>query len=330
MIEKTINIENILKLKLHISLETLFDINSRFANISIDNFEFNNNCDFEIFYNQYYDDIEQIIKNIPQGNTMYPFRNSLYNVSESKNNIFAYAPEQKYACEHVIIRENNKISIFCKGDSNSKVLIRVITELMIRKLLERKFFPLHASSIMVDDKAELFFGNKNSGKSTALFSNVVLNNAYPIANDITFLGRENGIWTAFGIPYDVTFDETLFSQIGLKKNITNNRKGGYGSDKIRYSISEFADVFNIDWVWKAPISVINKVSLCKERNFVETSINPKLALYYLELYGKDKNFSFDDFLKVNNLFPIFDYERLSKEVEFNKMEGNILKYQLRR
>ena len=70
MIEKTINIEDILKLKLHISLETLFDINSRFANISIDNFEFNNNFDFEIFYNQYYDDIEQIIKNIPQGNTM--------------------------------------------------------------------------------------------------------------------------------------------------------------------------------------------------------------------------------------------------------------------
>ena len=62
MIEKTINIEDILKLKLHISLETLFDINSRFANISIDNFEFNNNFDFEIFYNQYYDDIEQIIK----------------------------------------------------------------------------------------------------------------------------------------------------------------------------------------------------------------------------------------------------------------------------
>lgn len=324
MITDTINIGDLLKIKINAPQETFIDISKRFTNIKKSDYTY----DFEIFYKNF-----ENIKEIKLGTVMKPFRNALYIVNQKNEKIIAYSPKQQYSCENIIVRENEKINIFCKEDNNSKILVRLITELLIRKLLERRFFPLHASCIMKDNKAVLFLGKKDSGKSTALFTHVLLDNACPISNDITFVGKENGKWQAFGLPYDITFDETLFYQLEDKKinfeNIIKERK--YGSDKVRFEITEFNNAFNTNWVWHAPISIINIVNLNRENIFSEFANIPfKDAIMNLYKYGKDKNFSFDDYLRINNLYPSFEYEILSKEIPFNKLEGNILKHYLRR
>lgn len=318
-----INIGDLISLKIYAPSETLIDISKRFANIKKSDY-----YDFEIHYRNFVDFSE-----IREGTKILPFRNAMYIVNQIDEKVIAYSPKQEYSCENLVIREKNKIDILCRDDHDSKILIRLITELLIRKLLEKKFFPIHASCIMKDDEAILFFGGKNSGKSTALFTHVFLNDAYPISNDITFVGKENGKWLAFGLPYDITIDKDIFYQLeSIKINVDTFIKiPKYESSKIRFDVSEFSDTFRTSWVWHAPISTINFVNLNKENVFSEVSnISFEDSILELDKYGKDKNFSFGDYLKLNNLYPTFEYENLSKEVHFNKLEGNILKHYLRR
>ena len=251
-----INIGDLINLKIHIPSETLTDISKRFVDVK------KTDCyDFEIHYRNFVN-----LSEINEGTKVLPFRNAMYIVNQIDEKVIAYSPKQNYSCENLVIREKDKIDILCRDDHDSKVLIRLITELLIRKLLEKNFFPIHASCIMKNDGAVLFFGDKNSGKSTALFTHVLLNDAYPISNDITFVGKENGKWQAFGLPYDITFDKDLFYQLKSKKmnleNIIKTPK--YESNKIRFDVSEFSDVFETNWIWHAPISTINFVNLNKE------------------------------------------------------------------
>lgn len=318
-----INICDLINLKIHASQETLMDISKRFVNTKK-----SNNYDFEIYYKN-----NVSVPEMSEGIKIYPFRNAMYIVNQVDDKIISYSPKQKYSCENIIIREKSKINILCRDDNDSKILIRLITELLIRKLLEKKFFPIHASCIMKNNEAILFFGKKNSGKSTALFISVLLDNAYPISNDVTFVGKENDKWYAFGLPYDITFEKDLFHQLKSEKlnfEILNNQSK-YESDKIRFAVSEFVNLFETEWIWRAPISTVNFVNLSKENIFLETlNISFEDILFKLNMYGKDKNFSFGDYLKINNLYPLFEYETFSREVNANKLEGNILKYYLRR
>lgn len=318
-----INIGDLINLKIHAPQETLMDISKRFVNAKKSSY-----YDFEIYYKNFVSFPE-----MSEGIKVYPFRNAMYIVNQVGEKIISYSPRQKYSCENIIIREKNKIDILCRDDYDSKILIRLITELLIRKLLEKKFFPIHASCIMKNDEAILFFGKKNSGKSTALLTSVLLDNAYPISNDITFVGKKNDKWYAFGLPYDITFDKDLLYQLKSEKiNLEIATKiSKYESNKIRFDISEFVNLFETEWVWHAPISTVNFVNLSKENIFLETlNISFKDIMLKLDMYGKDKNFSFGDYLKINNLYPLFKYETFSREVNANKLEGNILKYYLRR
>lgn len=320
----TINIGDLLNIKVYASEKVYDDLLKRFSAVKITECV----CDFEIFYRNF-----QMFQSEKSGILMKPFRNALYLVNEQEDKIIAYSPAQTYSSENIIERINKKITISCQKDNNSKVLIRVITELLIRKLLSKGYFPLHASCVMKDNKAILFLGKKGSGKSTALFANVLLNDAYPISNDITFVGKENGKWQAFGLPYDLTFDSTLFLQIAqeTKKFKNFHEEDKYGSNKIRYDVAEFIADFNTSWVWHAPIAAINIVNLTKESEYtIFSNIKFEDALLNLKRYGKDNNFDFDDYLKINNLYPSFDYELLSQEIPFNKMEGNVLRHYLKR
>ena len=318
-----INIGDLINLKIYAPLETLTDISKRFVSVNEADY-----YDFVIYYRNFVDFSE-----IKEGIKVFPFRNAMYIVNQIDDKVIAYSPKQEYSSENIVIREKNKIDILCRDDRDSKVLIRLITELLIRKLLEKRFFPIHSSCIMKNDEAILFFGDKNSGKSTALFTHVLLDNAYPISNDITFVGKENDKWQAFGLPYDITFDKDLFYQFKSQKiNLeTMIQTSKYESNKIRFDVSEFSDAFETNWIWHAPISTINFVNLSKENNFSKISnISFKDSIIKLDKYGKDKNFSFGDYLKLNNLYPSFEYESLSREVQFNKLEGNILRYYLGR
>ena len=144
-----------------------------------------------------------------------------------------------------------------------------------------------------------------------------------------FVSKKNDKWYAFGLPYDITFDKDLLYQLKSEKiNLEIATKiSKYESNKIRFDISEFVNLFETEWVWHAPISTVNFVNLSKENIFLETlNISFKDIMLKLDMYGKDKNFSFGDYLKINNLYPLFKYETFSREVNANKLEGNILKY----
>lgn len=321
---KIINVGNTITLRVTASNETFEDIKNRFPNE-------NNSCEkyeYDIYYNE-----TDVIEKLELGKEMLPFRNATYIVNNFNNTVVAYSPKQQYSCENLIIRDNNVIKIFYKNDLGSKILIRVITELLIRKLLEKGYFPIHASCVMINNEATLFIGKKNSGKSTALFSNVLFNNAYPISNDITFVGKHKNDWKAVGIPYDITFDASLFNQVKqINEEMFNvNNEKLYDSDKVRFNISEFTKFFKTKWFWEASISIINIVELDKENDFVMLPIvSSAEAVLYLQTYGKDKNFNFDDFMMINNLYPKFNYDELSEEISFNKLKGNILKHYIKR
>ncbi|MEG1010062.1 MAG: hypothetical protein RSF67_09680, partial [Clostridia bacterium] len=194
MITETLLISNILKIKLHALEQDFKNINYCFPNIfEIDDKAF----DYEIFYKKV-DTIPNIYK-IKDGIVTFPFRNSQYVVNRCNDIVIAYAKKQKFSDENAIVRSNKLIEIFAKDDINQKNLIRLIRELIIRKLLEKKYFPLHASCVVTENEAIIYFGKKGSGKSTALFSNVLLTKSVPLSNDITFIGKENNIWKAFGM-----------------------------------------------------------------------------------------------------------------------------------
>ncbi len=323
MIEKCINIGDLLCVKIHATTNNFHDLSKRFLNI-----QFTDYYEFDIYYNE---DTKFSIP--PKGILAKPFRNSSYYVNEINGEIIAYSPAQNYSCENLIIRNKNKINILCKSDCDSKVLIRLVTELIIRKLLEKKYFPIHASCVVKNKEAMLFFGPKNSGKSIALLKHVFLDKSYLMSNDITFVGKEKGQWFAFGLPYDITVDTSFFYQlIGNKKNLIYQKNIlKYGSNKIRFNVSDFVNDFNTMMIWHAPISMVNYVNLSTEKDYSENlNISSMNSIVYLKEYGKDNTFRFDDYLKLNDLHPEFDYETFAKEIQFNKMEGNILKKYLRR
>lgn len=319
MIEKIISIGDLLNIKMCLTQKDYADITRRFTNLKVSTY-----YDFEIHYKRI-----AKLKSMEVGIRKKPFRNAIYLVKKNNDHVLAYSPKQEYSCENLIVRMKNKVEIFHCEDYESKILIRVITELLIRKLLEKGYFPIHASCVMKANKAILFMGPKNSGKSTALLTHVLLNKALPISNDITFVGKEKDKWYAFGLPYDLTFDEEVLMQLkkdAFCKNDSMNISK-YGSEKIRFNVIEFITNFKTKWIWSAPILNVNIVKLSKNKNYTETlNITNELSLKALNYFGKDNNFSFDDYLNINNLFPEFKYEKFSKEVQFNKLEGNIIEY----
>lgn len=326
MITKILNIGNLLTIKLTAPKDVINDIINHFPNtIELVN---TNNYDYMICYTKI-KKISDDYKCINSKNITIPFRNSRYFVYLKNTDIIAYAKKQDYSDEHLIVRNNKNISILTINDSNSKNLIRLIIELKIRKLLEKDYFPIHASCVVKDNKAILYFGEKNSGKSTILLSSVLYDNSFPLSNDITFIGIENGIWNAYGTSYDLTFDEQLLNEF-TNNNIDfsdYNLTKQYASDKIRYAPSDFCYLFNTIWQWSAPIKSINLVNLNPDQDFqMIEKLEPNKSLEYLVKYGQDAKFVFGDLLLINDLEPEYLYERLSKEIDFNEIKGNVLNY----
>ncbi len=317
MENKIYRISDYLSLKINAPIHTIEKIKKRFSLIESDN----DTYDYEINYKD-----TELIEGIYDGSIKVPFRNSNYIVYNDSSRTVAYCPKQKYSCEHLIINNGSKIDTYVHDDRDSKVLIRLITEILIRKLLEKGFFPIHASCVDLDNEGILFLGKKNSGKSVSLFSYVFFDKANPVSNDITFVGIENGKWVCVGIPYDYTFDKSLFEQVNLKLDRFDLGKN-FDSDKLRLSVNDFDEIFNTSWIWKSYLKEVNIVDLSKEEVFkIFNNISRDEAYNYLLNNGKDKNFNFDDYLNINNLYPEYRYDLLVNDYVFNRTTGNIIKY----
>lgn len=257
-----------------------------------------------------------------------PFRNSIYSIKKSGNESISYATKQEFSDHNAIVRKNKDIFLFAPNDPLNFNVIRIIGELTLRKLLEKKYFPIHASCVVKDNNADLYFGPKGSGKSTALLCSVILNNYNPLANDIVFVGKENDCWKVFGTVYDLTFDRFFLQQFKEEefspKLLSHSSQNS--DNKFRFTPKKFCTTFNTKWVLAANLKNIYFCDLNPQAEFVSKIINPSVAINHLEEYGKDFNFTFDDLLSINDLVPNFDYVQLASDIEIRKNVGNILNY----
>ncbi len=75
-------------------------------------------------------------------------------------------------------------------------------------LLRHDGFLLHASAVVVDDRAYLFSANSGTGKSThtALWLKRFGSRAYMLNDDKPALRLENGLWYAYGTPWSGKHD----------------------------------------------------------------------------------------------------------------------------
>ena len=321
MLEEVINIDNILALKIHANTKAFDDINDKFVNITNDS----EKIDYELFYNK-----TSKIKRIEFGTIMHPFRNANYIVNRNNDRVFAYSSNQRYTFEHTITRDDKTINIDYIDDLNSQILKGTIIELLIRKLLEQGYFPVHSSSVVFDDKSTIYIGGKNGGKSASLLYDVLNSNGKPQSNDITFIKKDSDEWVSFGIPYDFTFSDSFLQALNIK-NMDRFKTIKYDSDKIRFNVKEFCNIFNTQWIWKTKISNINIVNLNKENDYCLTrNVNKNDSMLYLKKFGKDRNFNFDDYLMINNIKPNYNYDELVNDFDFNLVEGNIIKKKVRR
>ena len=316
MKSKIIAISPILKVKINYCCNNLDQLDIYFPDTVGDE---KGEIDYEIYY---YDNCETLKSH--GGEMVFPFRNSKYLVSK-ENNISAYAFKQEFTNEHIITRNNNKIIISCKNDYDNKNLIRLIRELMIRKLLEKNYFPIHSASVVnKDGKSLLMVGPRKSGKSTALLYTTAFNDYYPSSNDITFVGEEDNKWISYGIPYDLTFDLSLIDEYIKEYNVTDNQVK-YNSSKFRIQPSSYSKLINKPWTYRGIISQIFFTDLSIENDFKLDRLTDFDSIKrFMSQYGKDENFNFGDYLKINCLAPNYRYDDMH-DLAFSQMKGNVMK-----
>ncbi|MBR2708517.1 MAG: hypothetical protein IKE90_03690 [Bacilli bacterium] len=304
MMFKTYEIPELLVFKILDNEEILSDIKQFYPNLVESNKEPEYCIDRQIVENL--DNYHYLINQKP----LHPFRNCIYynQTLDETHQIVAYAPANDQTIEHAIIRNGKEILIQYKKD-NSKVFTRTVRELIFRKFLEKGYFPLHASATKFNGNIILNFGPKGCGKSTVLFEKIIEEGHQPVSNDITLVGKENNVWNAIGTQYTLSFDSSLF--------------GNDGSSKIRFTPYEFSKVFHTVWSEKGQVNQISYLSLDKNMQYSESALTSEQLFEKLNLYGKDHGFYFDDYLEINNLVPIFDYEALSMDLTAVNEKGNI-------
>ena len=230
----------------------------------------------------------------------------------------SYFSPNRYSEDYFVAINQDKIFII-SNEYDSNMVIRTLNELIVRKLLEKKYFPIHASAIVNLDngKADLFFGNKGSGKSTLFFEKTVNEDYMPLANDICFVGVENDQAMVYSMTFDITFHKSLLANNSNSFNIKY--------DKIRCNPIQFCQFIDKPWIYVAPLGSLNYTSLNLSDDFEIKQISSKNMLELLLKYGKDRDFTFDDVLNINNLHPDYNYENLIKYVPFlNSIKGNIV------
>lgn len=277
------------------------------------------NLDYVIDYNlSQYKVLEELLPFFENQSKKYPFR-SASAISKNINGWrLNYFFANRYSDDYFIANSKDKIYIISeKYDSN--IVIRILNELIVRKLLEKGYFPIHASAIvnLDDGKADLFFGGKGSGKSTIFFEKTAHDSYLPLANDICFVGIENEQAVVYSMTFDITVHKSLF--------MNNNSDFIIKDDKARFTPLQFCKFIDKSWIYKAPLRSLNYTALNLNDNFEVQKISPEIMLDLLLKYGKDRDFVFDDVLNINNLAPVYDYVSLVKYVPFStSVKGNIV------
>ncbi len=277
------------------------------------------NLDYVIDYNlSQYKVLTELLPSFENQCKKYPFRSApaiSKNINGWRLNYFF---ANRYSDDYFIASSKDKIYIISeKYDSN--IVIRILNELIVRKLLEKGYFPIHASAIvdLEDGKADLFFGGKGSGKSTIFFEKTTNDSYLPLANDLCFVGIENDRAVVYSMAFDITVHKSLF--------MDNKSDFIIKDDKIRFTPFQFCKFIGKLWIYKAPLKSLNYTALNLNDDFEVKKVSSKDMFDLLLKYGKDRDFLFDDVLNINNLYPNYDYNTLIQHIQFlTSVKGNIV------
>lgn len=256
---------------------------------------------------------DAIFKRCFAGPHYYCWKDNNYNLS--------YSPPEERGGSHLVIRKGNQFQVsFHEGESPYQI-VGISREILKKEALSKGYMPIHASVISKDNKGYVFFGAKNKGKSTSLFSSVIFNNAKPMSNDFALLKKEDAGWKVIGWPWTVTINQSYFDLIN-RKHINNIQSNG----KIKYYPKDFCEEFNTQWIWKQSLYSLINVDLNSNLRASIEDISPNELEKRLETYGRDVSWRWNDVFGLGDIKPVYDYEHLSKAVKGKLFSGDIIQF----
>lgn len=240
---------------------------------------------------------------------------------QTKDNLdIAYSPKTKLEAEHLIVKKDKCLSVYPFSENISQQLIEISREILVRESLKSGYMPIHASSVIIDDECCVFFGNKNKGKSTSLFSNVIYNKANPVSGDIVFVKKIDDEWVVLGWPWKITIDSSYFQVLNGEKI----EKDKQNAQKLKYFPKEFCEKFDCSWVWQSKIDKLINVNLDpNETESIEELTNEQLLEKLIES-GTEDWWEWNDVLNICPIEPVMDFSELSNDLPGYSYKGNII------
>lgn len=314
------------------------EINIKFLDIA--NIKFIGNKELIEFVKKYYPGLEDnsiksnyIIKlnnrilpkniNIPEnakfsksfaGPRYYSWKDEDYN--------FAYSPPEERGGSHLVIKKGNYFQVSFHEGESPKQIIGVSREILIYETLKQGYMPIHAAVVSKGDMGYAFFGGKNKGKSTSLFSSIIFDGAKPMSSDIGLVKKDTIGWKIIGWPWTVSIDQSYFNIINKKilKNIV------LGESKIKYYPKDFCKEFNTQWLWKQKLAALINVNLNPSLHGELKEISSDELKERLIKYGKEEWWKWNDVFGLGKKQPIYNYDEISKTVKGKILTGDIIPF----
>ena len=235
--------------------------------------------------------------------------------------ICAYSPKEERRGSH-LVRHNGKLfKIYLHENEKEDLICRIGRDIVLSDILKQGYFPIHAGVVSDGNSANVIFGKRGSGKSTALFSAILFGNEIPMSGDIAFVKPEkNGKWSVLGWPLRMSIDDKYFNIIGKNPDEKYEERGKY-----RYVPRDFCEEFNTKWVWNAEIGKLIKADLQIDGKPAMKDVSASEMLQYLTEEGFD-SWHWGDSLGIGIKEPEYLHEKLASEVEGKRLTGDIIQY----
>lgn len=144
-------------------------------------------------------------------------------------------------CEGNYSYLNNMITLY-NINVVEKSIKRIILDIYSRLLekLDIGVF-LHASALKNNNGARVYIGERKSGKTYNMITDIISYNCGYISNDKTFFYKENNYTKIIGIPSSIGIRKSTFLDLNMLDDSMNKYKE---DDKIIMSINDFCKKFN--------------------------------------------------------------------------------------
>ena len=241
------------------------------------------------------------------------FSGQTYFVWKDKQYIIGLAQASKNCARHMIRIIGKKFIIQVPDMKNMNYIICVIREILFKNLLSSGYIPMHASAVVLHDKAYCFFGAKNSGKSICFFS-AVDKGGFPLSNDLVFIKKLLNKWIVVGWPFAPSINKKFFDS-----DYT-------GSEKVKFTPKKFCDMYNTSWVWECELKNLIFVNFQKSKEVRLEQLEPDDLRVLMQNYATEERWIWEDAFGLGEEFPKkIDYTKVSSEISGLSLTGNIFK-----